>query len=89
MSRTRAWHFLATAAALVVLLAASYLFFVHGYMGQLIDEQARSGASSAGWAMPRRMLLDAVPLLSAGMVVLAVLIRAGARKGLATVVALR
>ncbi|WP_454118348.1 phosphatase PAP2 family protein [Microbacterium lacticum] len=84
----RAWHFLATAAALVVLLAASYLFFVHGYMGQLIDEQARSGAElgRAGDAAAR--LLDAVPLLSAGMVVLAVLIGLLRRKSLATVVAL-
>ena len=84
----RAWHFLATAAALVVLLAASYLFFVQGYMGQLIDEQARSGAELGSASGAASALLDAVPLLSAGMVVVAVVIGLLRRKGVATVVAL-
>ncbi|HOQ22666.1 MAG TPA: phosphatase PAP2 family protein [Microbacterium sp.] len=84
----RTWQFLATAAALVVLLAASYLFFVQGYMGQLIDEQARSGAELGSASGAASALLDAVPLLSAGMVVVAVVIGLLRRKGVATVVAL-
>ncbi|MFN8087204.1 MAG: hypothetical protein U0Q04_09690, partial [Microbacterium sp.] len=56
----RAWHFVATAVALAVLLAGSYLFFVQGYMGQLIDEQARTGAQFAVVAQASN-LLDAVP----------------------------
>lgn len=84
----RTWQFLATAAALVVLLAASYLFFVQGYMGQLIDEQARSGAELGSASDAASALLDAVPLLSAGMIVVAVVIGLLRRKGVATVVAL-
>ena len=83
----RAWHFVATAVALAVLLAGSYLFFVQGYMGQLIDEQARTGAQFAVVAQASN-LLDAVPLLSAGLVLIAVVIGAIRRQGAATVVAL-
>ncbi|MBN9178885.1 MAG: phosphatase PAP2 family protein [Microbacterium sp.] len=83
----RAWHFVAAAAALAVVLAASYLFFVQGYMGQLIDEQARTGAQFALVAQAST-LLDAVPLLSAGLVVVAVLIGVIRRQVLATTVAL-
>jgi len=78
----------ATAVALAVLLAGSYLFFVQGYMGQLIDEQARSGAELGSASGAASALLDAVPLLSAGMVVVAVVIGLLRRKGVATVVAL-
>ena len=83
----RAWHFVATAVALAVLLAGSYLFFVQGYMGQLIDEQARTGAQFAVVAQASN-LLDAVPLLSAGLVLIAVVFGAIRRQGAATVVAL-
>lgn len=83
----RAWHFVATAAVLAVLLAASYLFFVQGYMGQLIDEQARTGAQFAVVAQAST-LLDAVPLLSAGVVLIAVVIGAIRRQRVATVLAL-
>lgn len=83
----RAWHFVATAAVLAVLLAASYLFFVQGYMGQLIDEQARTGAQFAVVA-EASTLLDAVPLLSAGVVLIAVVIGAIRRQRVATVLAL-
>ena len=83
----RAWHFVATAVALAVLLVGSYLFFVQGYMGQLIDEQARTGAQFAVVAQASN-LLDAVPLLSAGLVLIAVVIGAIRRQGAATVVAL-
>lgn len=84
----RAWHFLAAAAALVVLLAASYLFFVHGYMGQLIDEQARSGVGLGSAAEGASALLDAVPLLSAGIVVVATVVGLVRRAGVSTLVAL-
>lgn len=83
----RAWHFVATAAVLAVLLAASYLFFVQGYMGQLIDEQARTGAQFAVVA-EASTLLDAVPLLSAGAVLIAVVIGAIRRQRVATGLAL-
>ena len=83
----RAWHFVATAAVLAVLLAASYLFFVQGYMGQLIDEQARTGAQFTVVA-EASTLLDAVPLLSAGVVLIAVVIGAIRRQRVATVLAL-
>lgn len=84
----RAWHFLAAAAALVVALAASYLFFVHGYVGQLIDEQARSTAGFGGAAESASALLDAVPLLSAGIVVVATVVGLVRRAGWSTLVAL-
>ena len=84
----RAWHFLAAAAALVVALAASYLFFVHGYVGQLIDEQARSTAGFGSAAESALALLDAVPLLSAGIVVVATVVGLVRRAGWSTLVAL-
>ena len=84
----RAWHFVATAAVLAALFAAAYLFFVHGYMGQLIDEQARVGAQVATGESVVTRVLDAVPLLSAGAVVLAVVIGLLRRQGAATLVAL-
>lgn len=84
----RAWHFLATAVGLAALLAMAYLFFVQGYMGQLIDEQARLGAQVGVGAGAVAAVLDAVPLTSAGIVVLAVVIGLIRRRGVATVVAL-
>ena len=69
----RSWHFLAIAAGLVVAFIGFYLFFVHGYMGQLLDEQARVGAQFAA-ASRFADALDAVPLVSAGVVVLAVVV---------------
>ena len=83
----RSWHFLAIAAGLVVAFIGFYLFFVHGYMGQLLDEQARVGAQF-GAASRFADVLDAVPLVSAGVVVLAVVIGLLRRQVLATVVAL-
>lgn len=83
----RSWHFLAIAAGLVVAFIGFYLFFVHGYMGQLLDEQARVGAQFAA-ASRFADALDAVPLVSAGVVVLAVVIGLLRRQVLATVVAL-
>lgn len=84
----RAWHFLAIAAGLAVVFVGAYLYFVHGYIGQLLDEQARHGAQLDSGAMAARSVLDAVPLASAGVVVLAVLIGLLRREVLTTVVAL-
>ncbi|WP_336631620.1 MULTISPECIES: phosphatase PAP2 family protein [unclassified Microbacterium] len=83
----RSWHFLAIAAGLVVAFVGSYLFFVHGYMGQLLDEQARIGAQSSG-VTRFADALDLVPLVSAGVVLVAVMIGLVRRQVLATVVAL-
>lgn len=84
----RVWPFVATAAALAVVFVAAYVFFVHGYMGQLLDEQARDGAGLGRFTEPAERVLEAVPLTSAALAVLAMLIGLVRRRGLATVVAL-
>lgn len=84
----RPWHLIATAIGLTVVFAATYVFFVHGYMGQLIDERARDGAALGSFGAPAAALLDAVPLLSVALVVLAVAIGLIRRQGAATLVAL-
>ena len=84
----RAWPFVATAAALAVVFACAYVYFVHGYMGQLLDEQARNGAGFGRFTEPGERVLEAVPLVSAGLAVLALLIGLVRRRGLATFVAL-
>lgn len=83
----RAWHFLATAAGLALLLAGAYLFFVHGYMGQLLDERARNGARFGAASVMERVL-DAVPVTSAALVLVAVVIGLSRRRGVATTAAL-
>ncbi len=70
-----------------MLLAGAYLFFVHGYMGQLLDEQARNGARF-GSASAMERVLDAVPVASAALVLVAVVIGLLRRRGVATTAAL-
>lgn len=84
----RVWPFLAIAAGLAVVFAGAYLFFVHGYIGQLLDEQARHGAQLDEGARMVGALLDAVPLISAGIVLLAVVVGLARREVVTTVVAL-
>lgn len=86
--RPRAWPFLVSAAALVVLLVGTYLFFVRGYMGQILDERAKDGAHldiASGLAL---RLLDAVPLVCVGMALLAAVIGFARRRVAVTLIAL-
>lgn len=88
--RLRTWPFLAAAAVLTVLLASTYVFFVLTYTGQILDERAKMGAwishaSIASWA---DRVLDLVPLVGAGGVLVAIIIGVVRKAPALTVIAL-
>ena len=88
-TRPRAWPFLVSAAGLLVLLAGTYAFFVRGYMGQILDESAKNGVELGARASRAALdYLHAVPLLCAGIALLAVIIGLARRRVAVTLIAL-
>lgn len=87
-TRPRTWPFLVSAAGLLMVLAATYVFFVRGYMGQLLDESARSGVHlGARGSSAALALLDAVPLLGVGVMIVVVIIGLVRRRIAVTLIA--
>lgn len=83
------WPFLVSAAGLLVLLAGTYVFFVRGYMGQILDESAKNGVELGARASRAALdYLHAVPLLCAGIALLAVIIGLVRRRVAVTLIAL-
>lgn len=66
--RVRAWPFLVAALALVVVLVGCYLFFVRSYLGQIVDERAKVGATGADAVLApyADRFLDLLPLVCLG-----------------------
>ena len=86
--RPRTWPFLVSAAGLLVLLVMTYLFFVRGYMGQILDESAKNGVQLGRFSGLALGVLDAVPLLCVGVAVLAMIIGLARRRIAVTLIAL-
>lgn len=87
-ARPRTWPFLLSAALLAIALAGTYVFFVRGYMGQILDERAKDGAHLGVASRPANVLLDAVPLVCLAVAVLAVVIGLVRRRVALTAIAL-
>jgi membrane-associated phospholipid phosphatase len=87
-ARPRTWPFLLSAALLAVALAGTYVFFVRGYMGQVVDERAKDGAHLGLASRPAQAFLDAVPLACLAAALLAVVIGLVRRRVALTAIAL-
>ncbi len=87
-TRPRTWPFLASAVLLAALLAGTYLFFVRGYMGQILDERAKDGAHLGGASSLALSLLDAVPFVCLGGALLAVVVGLARRRVALTLIGL-
>lgn len=88
--RARTWPFLTASVALTAMLACTYVYFVRTYTGQILDERAKVGAwfghaPLARWADG---LLDLVPLMCVGAVLVAIVIGLVRRAYVLTLMAL-